>query len=172
MTHIGRPLAIGLAMTALVSAARPAKALQADETSHVRSSNPSIVALIEVAVTRSSTFRGLIATVNQSDGIVYVESGPCNRGARACLVSITTDGGHRFLQVHVNMHHADWDVMGSIAHELRHTIEVLANPAVTTTESLRYFYQHAEATGGTLTPFETEAAVRAGNAVRAEVRTH
>jgi hypothetical protein len=172
MTGIGRPLAIGLAMTALVSAARPAKAVQLDETTHVRSSNAFIVTLIEVAGERSSTFRDLIATVNQSSGIVYVESGPCNRGARACIVSLTTDGGHRFLLIHVNTQHADWDVMGSIAHELRHTIEVLANPSVTTTGSLRYFYQHAEVTGGTLTPFETEAAVTAGNAVRAEVRKH
>ena len=94
--------------------------------------------------------RGLIETINASEGIVYVEKGQCQRGARACLVSVTSGGGHRFLRVHVNTGEADWDLMGSIGHELRHTIEV----------------------GGFLKPFETDAAVETGAAVRAEVQKY
>jgi hypothetical protein len=87
-------------------------------------------------------------------------------------VSVTTDGGHRFLQVHVDAAAADWDVMGSIGHELRHVIEVLGNPSVKTTDDLHTFYLHADSTGGFLKPFETRAAVEAGEAVRAEVRKY
>jgi hypothetical protein len=58
--------------------------------------------------------------------------------------------------------------MGLIAR-IRHTIA--GEPSVTTTGSL-HSLSDAEVTGGTLTPFETEAAVTAGNAVRAEVRRH
>src|ERR1700704_6192026 len=72
------------------------------------------------------------------------------------------------LRVHVNMGAADWDLMGSIGHELRHTIEVVSNPSVTDTAALHYFYLHAGSTGGFLTPFETEVAIEAGAAQRAQ----
>jgi len=175
MTQTTRRLMVGLMMTGLVSAARPARADDVDgETiKHVRSSNASIVALISLAGQQSKTFRGLTETIDASSGIVYVETGQCGRAVQACLVSVTTDGrGHRFLQIHVTNGKADWDLMGSIGHELRHAIEVLSNPTVTNTASLFYFYQHLDSTRGVLTPFETEAAVGAGAAVRAEVQKY
>jgi hypothetical protein len=74
--------------------------------------------------------------------------------------------------VHVHTGEADWDFMGSVGHELRHTIEVLSNPSVTNTAGLHSFYLHTASTGGFLRPFETEAAVAAGAAVRAEVQKY
>jgi len=176
MTQITRQLMVGLMMTGLVCGARPTRADDVDgETiKHVRSSNASIVALISLAGQQSKTFRGLTETIDASDGIVYVETGQCGRDVQACLVSVTTDGrGHRFLRVRVtNGKKADWDLMGSIGHELRHTIEVLSNRTVTDTAGLHYFYQHLDSTWGVLKPFETEAAVEAGAAVRAEVQKY
>jgi hypothetical protein len=174
MTQTARSLMVGVIMTGLVCAARPARADDTDGPTipHVRSSDALIVALITVASQQSHTFRGLIATIDASDGFVYVESGRCTRGVRACLVSLTTDGGHRFLRVHIDVAEADWSRMGSIGHELRHAIEVLSNPSVTSTAALRSFYLHAGSTGGFLRPFETDAAVAAGAAVRAEVQTY
>jgi hypothetical protein len=174
MTRTTRNLIVGLMMTALACAARPACASDVDGEAihHVRSSNASIVALISMASQQSRTFRALIETIDASDGIVYVEVGPCGRGVRACLVSVKSGGRHRFLRVHVRMGEADWDVMGSMGHELRHTIEVLSNPSVTDTAGLPYFYLHMASSGGFLKPFETEAAVAAGDAVRAEVQKY
>ena len=151
--------------------AKPASA-DDDEIQHVRSSNSSIVTLIQQGAHQSATFRAIVATINAATAIVYVENGLCGRGVHACLVSVTTDGGHRFVRVSVELQHADWDVIGSIGHELRHSIEVLENPSVTTTAGLQYFYLHAESTGGFMKPFETAAAVEAGNAVRAEVKAY
>jgi len=174
MRQTTRHLIVGLMMIGVTSAGRPARAddLDAETVRHVRSSNASIVALIGLASQQSKTFRGLIETINASDGIVYVEKGECGRSVRACLVSVTTGGGHRYLRVIVNTAEADWDLMGSIGHELRHTIEVLSNRTVTATASLHSFYLHSGSTGGFLKPFETDAAVETGAAVRAEVQKY
>ena len=171
MTQTRRLVMAGLMVTVVAFEAQPVSADGMD-VPHVRSANPSIVALISLASQQSKTFRGLVETIDASNGIVYVESGDCGRGVRACLVSLTTDGGHRFLRVHVNMGEAEWDLMGSIGHELRHTIEVMSNQSVTDTAGLHYFYLHAGSTGGFLTPFETKAAIEAGAAIRAEVQKY
>ena len=113
----------------------------------------------------------MVETINASDGIVYVEDGQCGHGVRACFTSVTAAGRNRILSVKVDTRNADWDLMGSIAHELRHTIEVLGNPKVVDNESMLFFY----ASVGSRRPgrvFETIAAVEAGNAVRDELRKH
>ena len=73
------------------------------------------------------------------------------------------------MRVVVDTRKADWDLMGSIGHELRHTIEVIAEPAVRDNSSKFFLYQQI-GTLGTATARETQAAVEAGNTVRAEVR--
>ena len=134
----------------------------------VRSRDLAIAAVIQEAAARSGTFRGLVDTINASDGIVYVEEGDCGRAGRACLVGVTLAGPYRLIWVKVDTRRADWDLMGSIGHELRHAVEVLGNPRITNTISMHFFYERE----GRRAPvgFETRAAIQAGNRVRAEVR--
>jgi hypothetical protein len=161
-------------MTGLLGdAAQPTGAAEATARgiARVRSSNPSINALIQQATERSATFRRIVETINASDGIVYVEEGQCRQGVPACFTSVTAAGRNRILSVKVDTSKADHDLMVSIGHELRHTIEVLANPRVVDNESMLFFY----ASVGSRRPgrvFETSAAVDAGNAVRDELRKH
>lgn len=136
---------------------------------HVRSSNPGLVALIQQAGERSATFRGLLDTINGSDSIVFVEEGDCGHGVRACFVAVTAAATYRYMKVIVDTRKADWDLMGSIGHELRHTIEVIGNPQVRDNASKYFFYEQI-GTHGTSTARETRAAVDAGNTVRSEVR--
>jgi hypothetical protein len=136
---------------------------------HVRSSNSGLIALIEQAGERSATFRGLLDTINGSDSIVFVEAGECGHGVRACFVSVAASGAYRYMRVVVDTRKADWDLMGSIGHELRHTVEVIGNPRVRDNASKHFFYEQI-GTHGTETARETQAAVDAGNTVRAEVR--
>jgi hypothetical protein len=135
----------------------------------VRTTTPSLTALIREATERSITFRGLVETINASDGIVYVNEGNCGHGVRACLADVIVAGPNRILRVHVDTRKSDWDLMGSIGHELRHAIEVLGDPTVTSNAAMYFFY---ERTGrrGMESSFETTAAVEAGQAVRSEVR--
>jgi len=136
---------------------------------HVRSTNPALVALIEQAGDRSATFRRLLDTINGSDSIVFVEAGDCGHGVRACFVSVAASGTHRYMRVVVDTRKTDWDLMGSIGHELRHTIEVIDAPHVRDNVSKHFFYEQV-GTLGTATARETQVAVDAGNTVRAEVR--
>ena len=136
---------------------------------HVRSTNVDLGALIDQAGERSATFRALLDTINTSDSFVFVEAGECGHGVRACFVSVTAAGAYRYMRVVVDTRKADWDLMGSIGHELRHTIEVIANPNVRNDVNKHFFYQQI-GTRGTATARETQAAVDAGNTVRAEVR--
>jgi hypothetical protein len=135
----------------------------------VRGTTAMLATLIQEATGRSTTFRGLIETINASDGIVYVHEGDCGHGVRACLAAVNAAGPNRILQVKVDTRKADWDLMGSIGHELRHAVEVLGDRTVTSSAAMHLFYLR---TGrrGTRSSFETEAAVEAGHAVRSEVR--
>jgi hypothetical protein len=146
-----------------------AAAVSALSTSLVRSSNPAIGALIREAAERSATFRGLVETIDASDGIVYVESGQCGHGVRACLAGVTGARGHRILHIKVDIRKAEWDLMGSIGHELRHAVEVLGEPTVTSNAAMYLFYKRI-GQRGTRSAFETRDAFEAGEAVRAEVR--
>ena len=137
--------------------------------SHVRSSSSDLTALIAQAGERSATFRGLLDTINASDSIVFVEAGACGHGVRACFVSVAASGAYRYMRVVVDTRKADWDLMGSIGHELRHTIEVIGAPRVRDNVSKHFFYEQI-GTRGTATARETQVAVDAGNTVRAEVR--
>ena len=136
---------------------------------HVRSSNSELIALIDRAGERSATFRSLVDTINASDSIVFVEPGKCGHGVRACFVSVTAADSHRYMRVVVDTRKADWDLMGSIGHELRHTIEVIEQPSIRSNAG-KYFFYAQNGTNGTPTARETQAAVDAGNTVRDEVR--
>jgi len=137
--------------------------------SHVRSSNSKLLALIEQAGERSATFRSLVDTINASDSIVFVEAGDCGHGVRACFVSVHATTSYRYMRVVVDTRKGDWDLIGSIGHELRHTIEVIGAPRVRDDASKQLFYLQI-GTRGTATARETQAAVDAGNTVRTEVR--
>jgi hypothetical protein len=134
----------------------------------VRSSNSAIGTLIRDATERSTTFRRLVEIIDASDGLVYVDAGRCRHGVGACLVNVTAAGNNRILRVVVQPQKDDADLMGLIGHELRHAIEVIEDPTVTSTVAMYFFYRRQGTPRGN--SFETDAAVDAGMAVRAEVR--
>jgi hypothetical protein len=127
-----------------------------------------LTAIVTDATVRSATFRQLVHAISLTDGIVYVEDGDCGHGVHACLAAVTTAGENRIVRVRVDADTADWNLMGSIGHELQHAVEVLSTRIVSNTHALYIFYQRNGTRTGSV--FETAAAVRAGNDVRAEVR--
>lgn len=88
---------------------------------------------------------------------------------RACLVTVTSAGRHRSLFVKVDIEKADRPLMASIGHELRHAIEVLSDARVTDRGTMYLFYKRTRDRAGTSTAFETEAAIKAGEAVADEI---
>jgi hypothetical protein len=137
--------------------------------SRVRTDNPALAAVIQDGIRRSATFRGIVEAIDASDGIVFVEEGRCGHGARACLaLSVKQAGPSRLLRVVVDVKKADWDLIGSIGHELYHAVEVLSDRSVNSTSEIYLFYRRAGETSGDR--FETPAAINAGDAVRREAR--
>jgi hypothetical protein len=119
----------------------------------------------------SATFRQIVRTIEDSDTYVYVLEGDCGHGVRACFAGVTTAGARRIMRVTIGLdaRRPAWDVMASIGHELRHTIEAIQDPTVRSTAA-QYFLYERIGFKGTAHSSETLAARDAGNAVRAEVR--
>jgi hypothetical protein len=139
--------------------------------SPVRSSSATIIALLRDGVRDSPTIRHLLQTIEQTDGIVYIEPGPCRRGFNrlaACLVNeIVTAGGRRYLRIVVDIRKDPADLTSSIGHELQHAVEILSDRSVTTAAQLLAFYQNEERNPER--SYETTAAIDAGLAVAAEI---
>jgi hypothetical protein len=134
----------------------------------VRSSDPTVAALLARAAEGSATFRAELATIDATNGVVYIEKGQCRHGGRACLVSVASAGGFRLLRVKVALQRSDREIMASLGHELQHAIEVLADPYVTDNTLLFRFYQREGRTSRD-DRFETKAATEAGLAVYQEL---
>jgi hypothetical protein len=170
LRYLAARTAIVAVMTGTAGHAAAAETDAASVT-HIRTSSPAIAELIHDATARSPAFRHIVDTIAATDGIVYVEEGKCGHSVRACLVlSVAISGRNRLLRVLVDTRKADWDVQGSIGHELQHAIEVLSNPAVRSNAAMYYFY--ALQGSDRVSMPETEAAIRAGEKVRAELRAH
>jgi hypothetical protein len=134
---------------------------QVHEMPRVRSENPFIAAAIASATERSVTFEQLLMTIQGTDGLVYVEKGPCGHGVQACLsLSIKVAGPFRLLRIRVDPRRSGCALMTSIGHELQHAIEVLSDPHVTDIHSMYWFFERQGSSG--LGRFETEAAIHVG----------
>ncbi|HZL93847.1 MAG TPA: hypothetical protein VFB99_09395 [Vicinamibacterales bacterium] len=113
----------------------------------------------------------LVATVEASNGIVYVQYGRCPGRIVACLpISMTSGGGNRFMHIVVNRERieSDGQLLGTIGHELQHATEVLSDRSVTNSTKMYFFYRRYAPTARER--LETPDATDAGNAVERELR--
>ena len=136
----------------------------APESTHVRTLDPVISRLIARGLERSATFRELVTAINGSDSYVYIKRGDCGAGVRTCFVAVIDSGSGRFLWVKVNSRKMDDSLVSLIGHELRHTIEVIQEPAVRNNSDLYFLYGRI-GTHSTVGTIETRAAVDAGERV-------
>jgi hypothetical protein len=134
----------------------------------VRSVVPTINAAITRGNERSPTFRRLIETIGNSDGIVYVQEGHCGISIRSCLQHwVGVAGSNRFLRIRVSTRKAPGcELAASIGHELQHAIEVLSNPKIRDSRDMfRFFELNGRTSYGT---YETDAALEVGLAIERE----
>jgi hypothetical protein len=87
--------------------------------------DPAIQSLIDYGIARSATFRSLIATLADTDVIVYVESKILPNGLIGSTSHrIVLGGAHRFVRLSISPHGTDKRRTMVIAHELQHAIEI------------------------------------------------
>jgi hypothetical protein len=135
----------------------------------VRAEDPALATLIRQAIDQSETFRRLVTEIQASDGIVHVSRGRCGHYVRACLLLwMGAAGPNRMLRVVVDSEKMDNETMALLGHELRHALEVLAEPGVRTGTGMFLMYKRNGAVQGET--FETEAAIVAGDAVYMELK--
>ena len=137
-------------------------------TPRVRILSPQMAHAFWDGISRSPTFRRLVDAINASDGIVYVEYGVCRSVARGCLLgSLNLAGPHRILRVVIRKTQLADDLVVSLGHELQHALEVLSEPAVTTSAEMRWLFQKIGIRSGNV--FETYDAIRVGDEIRREL---
>ena len=98
-----------------------------DSVPHVRATEPRILALIDAGLSRSATLRRLVAMLDASDVIVYVEAKRTRPALMVSRAQITVAGGTAIC--------ASPSTSGGrqpahpfLAHELQHAVEVARSP--------------------------------------------
>jgi hypothetical protein len=127
------------------------------------------MAALDLGARHSPTFRALIAKIEATDGIVYIDEGTCGHSVRACLLHLVTIAGpHRLLFIRVDPRKdAGCILVARIGHELYHAIEALSSPNVRSSPDMVSLFQRIGPTGSDR--FETRAAQRTGLDVEYEV---
>src|SRR5215210_6637500 len=138
--------------------------------SHVRGATPAITALIKRGISRSPTFASLVAALDQTDVIVYIErTRRLPSGVDGQLAFSGAAGPLRYLRAQVIVD-LDEDAMLAVAgHELQHALEVAAHPEVRSAETLGTLYEKIGIGMSRRGRFDTAAAQQAGRKVRNEL---
>jgi hypothetical protein len=148
----------------------------ARDGSHVRTMDTRLRAEIDEGLARSSLFRDLVARLDGSDVIVYVET-ECAMSPRLFgrLTFMASGGGRRYVNVHVSCALTDSEQIAALGHELRHAVEIADAPSIINDASLAAEYarigfaSHGVRKGS---GFESRAAIDAGQGVWAELNRH
>ena len=170
MTISPRILGVFLVLAAgpacgVAAAADHSPAAEAPKMVRIRPGTARLASLVNVGLARSASLRKLVASIEKTDGIVFIEEGRCPRGVAACLTwQVTAAGGYRLLFVVIDTGRTARDVVASVGHELQHVLEVLGDPSLRTTHAIHLFYMSGMSPEGPRA-VETAAAEAAGNAV-------
>jgi hypothetical protein len=148
----------------------PYAALLSDPLRRVRSVDSQITALMLEGLKRSVTFSDLVAAVNASDVIVYIQRvnslAPTIAGQ---LMIVPVPHAQRYLRIQILDHLSPDETIALIGHELRHALEVAAAPDVRDQRGLMLLYQRIGEPGGSVHSFDTRAAQNTGRRVKAEL---
>jgi len=145
-------------------------ALLNGRTVRVRSTDPEIKRVMALGIQRSPTFASLLAAVNMTDVIVYVERVSRLSTAisgRLMLVPVVHD--QRYLRIQVRPGLTPDELIALIGHELRHALEVAADPTVRDQNALIKLYERIGENGFGNHSYDTRAAQDTGYKVRGEL---
>jgi hypothetical protein len=149
-----------------------ALATQESAPRHVRTVDSKILALIDAGISGSATFRGLIATLNESDVIVYIAPNLSRHTLGGYLAhNIVSRGQFRYVRIAIDITGSEDRLISVLAHELQHAIEVAQAPDARDAQSVeRLFSQLAVAFGCDRSNcFETKAAKDVQSIVKEEL---
>jgi hypothetical protein len=158
------------AATLSAPAPKSASALLEAPDRHVRTLDGRVQRLLATGVKRSPTFAALMASLNTSDVIVYIEpmqTLPNTLAGRLLLMPLNSQ--QRYLRVQVALAMNPDEMISIIAHELRHAIEIADAPDVRNETGLVKLYERIGRKSGLPHCYETQAAQDAARHVRREL---
>ena len=138
----------------------------------LRSQDPRISQVLQEGMSRSDTFRALVNRIEASNVIVYVAVTPKLRSSLAgALTWMTRAGDYRYLRASIGIEQTFDQTIATVAHELRHAIEVIEDESVVDETSLVALYKRIGLPSNAAGPpaWETLAAQRTGKQVRREL---
>jgi hypothetical protein len=136
---------------------------------HVRTQDRSISYLLTRGFRRSATFAHLLARLEHSDVLVYVEEVPRLPGGLAGRMMIVTAAhGQRYVRIQIALRGSPDDAIALLGHELQHAIEVAQDWNVTDEATLAALYQRIGMRSGPHL-YDTLAAQEVGRIVRKEL---
>lgn len=136
---------------------------------HVRSQDRSIRHLLKRGFNHSATFAQLMARLEQSDVIVYVEEVARLPGAlEGRMMMLPIAHGQRYVRIQIALRGAPDDSVALLGHELQHAIEVAQASGVSDQTQLAALYQRIGTRGGPQV-YDTIAAQEIGRVIRREL---
>jgi hypothetical protein len=157
----------------LASFIQPAHAGEIVNRGHVRSSDTRLRAVIADGVDRSPLFRDLVARLDASDVIVYVQTDramPPRLQGRLTLLSFA--GGRRYVLVRIACALTGTQQIAILGHELQHAVEIASAESVVDEPSLAAEYRRIGFASGALQQghgYDSEAAIEMGRRVWREL---
>ena len=141
--------------------------------SHVRTMDERLRNVIDEGLARSASFRDLVARLDGSDVIVYIER-ECPMSSRLFgrLTLLGAGGDRRYVNVRIACMLTTTEQIVATGHELRHAVEIADAPYVVDAASLAAEYRrvgfasHAVSRGA---GYESRAAIDAAQQVWAEL---
>jgi hypothetical protein len=139
------------------------------DTRRVRSDSAAVIALLDSGARHSATFNQLVVAIEGTDGVVYVQPGKCpGYRIKGCLLhTMSATPDRRYLWIALDLTAQPVDLMVTIAHELRHALEILSDESIRSSRGIVSFY-YPDGNPATRT-VETAAALGTSAAVRSEL---
>jgi hypothetical protein len=139
---------------------------------HVRTTSPHLQRLLALGVDKSPTFASLLARLNASDVIVYIEqTGDMPKTLDGRLLLLPLANHQRYLRIQINRSGTPTELVSLMGHELRHAIEVADAIDVRDEHALERLYKRIGTPSASLHTYDTDAAQTTGRRVRKELLT-
>jgi hypothetical protein len=136
----------------------------------VRTACARVQRLLAEGLRHSPTFRSVMAALDRTDVIVYVEF---HRGLRAAiagrLMMVPSTGFQRYARIQLAPGGSLQEQIGTLAHELQHAVEVGEAPEVRDPMTLQQLYTRIGITSLGRHSYDTLAAQQTGRRVRLEL---
>lgn len=158
-----------LLTTSMIVAPLTASAALDSPYRHVRTQDRNVRHLLKRGFHRSPTFAQLMARLEHSDVLVYIEEVPrLPGGLDGRMMMLPTAHGQRYVRIQIVLRGAPDESVAILGHELQHAIEVAQASGVSDQAQLTALYQRIGMRGGPHV-YDTIAAQEVGRVIRREL---